>query len=122
MELTKKADYVICMIYYNYLEKLRNGVEADNAILNYPSDLVQESLVPDLSLSEVDFAMGELGDKGLLSCDCRDDLAAYTASLTSQGVLYMENRFGKSGIKILDFVSKTLGIILPLLAHLKLNN
>lgn len=69
--LSKDNDFLICTLYKNYLEKVKNGSSKSDARLFDSSDTIQENLLTDWSKDDVATACWELHSKGLLKCSPR---------------------------------------------------
>ena len=106
IQLSKDADYLICLIYKRYIEIRDNGISKSDAKTIGDSHDVHKNIVPEWSFEDTDDTCRELINKGLL--DNRiyvDDICGYM-SLSDDGIVYMENRF-KNGLKeITDFIAK----------------
>lgn len=104
MELTKDAEKLICVMYKRYLEKRSSGQSKSEA--NYFGDTytIYESFFPHESLDDIDEFVWELKRADFISGDYGDNILS-DISITSNGLIYMENRF-KNGIKdVLTFLS-----------------
>lgn len=66
--LSKDNDFLICTLYKNYLEKVKNGSSKSDARWFDSSDTIQENLLTDWSKDDVATACWELHSKGLLKC------------------------------------------------------
>lgn len=69
--LSKDNDFLICTLYKNYLEKVKNGSSKSDARWFDSSDTIQENLLTDWSKDDVATACWELDSKGLLKCSPR---------------------------------------------------
>lgn len=69
--LSKDNDFLICTLYKNYLEKVKNGSSKSDARWFDSSDTIQENLLTDWSKDDVATACWELHSKGLLKCSPR---------------------------------------------------
>ncbi len=88
IELTREANALITVIYKDYLERRKNGESKSDAMKKFDSERIQRELLPTWLLQDVDATMDELSTNGLVSCFAADDIVAYTAFLTSSGILY----------------------------------
>lgn len=107
MRLTKDADKLICMIYADYKKKRADGMSKEKAKRIGSSKSVQQSIVPKWSFEDVDDTFRELDRAGMLHCFYADNVV-YSASITDECIIKMENRFPDGLASILDFVSKFL--------------
>lgn len=105
IQLSKDNDILICTLYKNFLEKVKNGSSKSEARWLGSSDEIQENLLTSWSKDDVATACWELHSKGLLECTPGDDIA-YTTYLTEDGIIYMENRKLNTINKIIDYISK----------------
>lgn len=103
--LSNDNDFLICVLYKEFIKKRKNGVSKSVARWLGSSDEIQENLMSNWSKEDVATACWELHSKGLLQCSPGDDIA-YTTYLTDEGIIYMENRFSDKIEKILDYISK----------------
>lgn len=113
IELTREANALITVIYKDYLERRKNGESKSDAMKKFDSERIQRELLPTWSLQDVDATMSELSTNGLVNCWNAGGMIAYTASLTSSGILYMEKRFERNLNKVLDYL-KTFRDLIPL--------
>ena len=105
IKLSKDNDFLICTLYKNFLEKVKDGCSKSEARWLGSSDEIQENLLINWSKDDVATACWELHSKGLLECSPGDDIA-YTTYLTDDGIIYMENRKLNTINKIIDYISK----------------
>lgn len=105
IQLSKDNDFLICTLYKNFLEKIKNGYSKSEARWLGSSDEIQENLLTNWSKDDVATACWELDAKGLLKCSPGDNIA-YTIYLTDEGIIYMENRKLNTINKIIDYISK----------------
>ena len=103
--LSNDNDFLICVLYKEFLKKRKNGISKSVARWLGSSDEIQENLMSNWSKEDVATACWELHNKGFLQCSPGDDIA-YTTYLTDEGIIYMENRFSDKIEKILDYISK----------------
>lgn len=107
IQLSKDNDFLICTLYKNFLENVKNGSSKSEARWLGSSDEIQEKLLTNWSKDDVATACWELHSKGLLDCSPGDDIA-YTTYLTNDGIIYMENRFSNKVDKVIDYISKLI--------------
>lgn len=103
VQLTKKADALIGIIYKRYLERTKSG-ESESTSRDFESDFYSKT--SDLySWSEDDFDVRfmELANNRLIKVYIGGEFR-----ITDEGLIYMENRF-KNGIKdVIDLISKLI--------------
>lgn len=105
IKLSKDNDLLICTLYKEFLEKVKNGSSKSNSRWLGSSDEIQEKLLTNWSKDDVATACWELHSNGLLRCSPGDDIA-YSTYLTDDGIIYMENRFANKIEKVIDYISK----------------
>ena len=106
IKLSKDADYLICLIYKNYLEQRNNGVSKSEAKILGDSRNVNENIVPKWSFDDTDDTCRELIKKKFIDNRIYMDNYCGYMNLSDDGIIYMENRF-KNGIKeVASFISQ----------------
>lgn len=103
-QLTRDAQKLLCSMYRQYLEKRSSGSPKTDA--NYFGDthLVHEVFCPSASFEDVDELIWELRRNDYILGDPGDDILS-EISITSSGIVFMENRF-KNGMKdVLSFLA-----------------
>ena len=98
IRLTRDADYMVCSLYKEYLSRVKNGSSKSKAKCFIKSEI--NSLVPKVNSDDVGDLAEELKSKGLLSKDILDNV-----EFTSDGIIYMENRFLNKADKVLEYLS-----------------
>jgi len=88
MALSKHADRLICMLYKQYLERLKYGDPEQDARYAGSTQMIREYLVPDLTLYDIDVALHDLARENLV-LNFKSE-----AGLTDGGIVYMRERFG----------------------------
>jgi len=110
IQLTKDADALICLLYKQYCQNLKDGVPKIQAKMFGSSEDIQKAITPQWTLENIDETCRELSRSGLLHCFYADDMV-YQAWLTDTGIIYMENRF-KDGLKsVLEYLNKIRSIL-----------
>lgn len=106
IQLSRDADYLICLIYKRYLELHDNGICKSDAKSIGDSHDVHQNIVPEWSFEDTDDTCRELINNGLLDNRIYMDNYCGYMNLSDNGIIYMENRF-KNGFKELtDFIAK----------------
>lgn len=103
-QLTRDAQKLLCRMYKQYLERCASGLSKTDA--NYFGDtyLVHKTFCPSVSFEDVDELIWELRRNDYILGDPGDDILS-EVSITSSGIVFMENRF-KNGIKdVLSFLA-----------------
>lgn len=89
--LTKNADTLIKLMYKMYRQRLDNGESQTQAKLFDGHTFIQETIVPEWNLEEVNAALANLSDLGLLNC-LYGDGAVQHCSITVEGISYAEDK------------------------------
>ena len=106
IQLSKDADYLICLIYKHYLELRDNGISKSDAKILGNSQEVNQNIIPEWSLEDTDDTCRELIKNDLLDNRIYMDNYCGYMNLSDNGIVYMENRF-KNGFKeVTDFIAK----------------
>lgn len=105
VQLTKDAEYLICSIYSEYLEKRKNGINKEDAKCVGGSEEIHKTLMQEWPFEDVDETCWELNRAGMLHCVSADNIAYYS-TLTDAAIIYMENRFGSKLDAALDRAGK----------------
>lgn len=109
--LTKDAEKLISLLYDVYLEKRENGKSKACAKQFGGSNLIKEKLLINWSIADIDEICRELNRAGLLNCTYANN-TVYLASLSDEGISYLEKRF-KNGLKdVIQFLA-SIGAVLP---------
>lgn len=98
IQLSKDADYLICLIYKYYLELRDNGIPKSDAKILGDSQNVNQNIIPEWSFEDTDDTCRELIKKKLLDNRIYMDNYCGYMNLSDDGIIYMENRF-KNGLK-----------------------
>ena len=106
IELTSKADALICSLYKKYLERLQSGDTESKARFFGSSEIVRSEIVPSWNFGDVDETCKQLSRADLMTCLCADDIVYSNLKFTDLGVIYMEKRFERNLLKILDYIKK----------------
>lgn len=101
IQLTKKADALIGIIYKCYLERIKSG-ESESTSRDFEFDFYSKtSDLYNWSEDDYDIRLTELSNNRLIKIYIGGEF-----HITNDGIIYMENRF-KNGIKdVIDFISK----------------
>lgn len=106
IQLSKDADYLICLIYKHYLELRDNGISKSDSKVLGDSQKVNQDIIPEWSFEDTDDTCRELINKGLLDNRIYVDNICGSMSLSDNGIVYMERRLGNKISKIIDYISK----------------
>ncbi len=103
--LTKDAEYLLCVLYTQYKKKRENKVNKAKAKEMGSSENIFTTLLSEWTYEDVDETCSELSRNDLLFCDYRDNRVAYTR-LEDSAIFYMENRFKKGVSEVLNFMAQ----------------
>lgn len=112
VELSKSSDYVICILYREYLRRVKRGDSLSLAMYFGDSDSVQKSLLPSWTPENVATVCAWLISKGLMDGICCGDGSFLDLRLTEDGIIYMEGRFSNRLDKLREWL-ETVGTLLP---------
>lgn len=105
IQLSKDADYLICIIYKYYLELHDNGISKAKA-KDFNSIDIIHGLIPEFSLDDIYETCLELSNKGLLNKKKRYIQEKYSRFILSdEGLIYMENRFANKIEKLFSYLN-----------------
>ena len=105
IQLSKDADYLICLIYKYYLELHDNGISKSQARFLGSSESINHNIIPEWSFDDVDDTCRELDRANLLSIMYADNIC-YKIILNDDAIIYMENRFKNGLSDLLDYFQK----------------
>lgn len=96
--LTKSTDKVLCKLYKEYLVHIKNNIPKSTALI-----FSVENINNIFQNQNIDFELSELKSKSLI-----DSWITGEILLTSDAIIYMENRFKNNVTELTDFISKFL--------------
>ena len=102
--LTNEADFLLCCVYKAYLEQRRQDVFRQNAVRFGPPESLQETIVPGWPVEDIEDVMRELNRKSMTVCRWGDNTFSW-GMITTDGIIYMEDRFGRKMDKLLERIS-----------------
>ncbi|SEV81653.1 hypothetical protein [[Clostridium] fimetarium] len=105
--LTKDADKMICILYKEFLSRRKSGLSKSSACEFGSSETVHSTLFNKQSLDDIDETLRELSRADYVSCFFADN-TIYNFSITSDCIIYMENRFKTGLIEVTDFIAKLI--------------
>ena len=103
--LTKDADKLLCILYKDYLIKVKNGLSKSKSSYFGDSNEITTKYLPNCHPEDVAKTCWELHSSGYLTCSSGDDLANHV-TFTPNGIAYMENRFKNNLKEVIDCISK----------------
>lgn len=110
--LTKDAEYMLCVLYKEYIDRIKAGVPKDDAIFFGGAEKLQDPLFPMWPTHDISATARELKESGYLSALFGDN-SLIDSALTKNAVIYMENRFKKNASGLLHTISKLAAIVFP---------
>ena len=85
VRLTKSAEYLLCVLYDSYLQRVKNGESSSRAKSFGGSGQIKDNFIKSWSV----FA----------------DNSVWNCSLSSDGISYMEHRFGDKFDQLMDRIA-----------------
>lgn len=104
-ELTKDSYKLLCVLYKDYLEKIKQGHSKSDSSYFGNSDEISTKYFPDSHPEDISNSCWELYRSKYLSCLAGDDIA-YEVVITSTGIALMENRFKNNIKEITNFITQ----------------
>lgn len=101
--MTKKADKLLCVIYKDYLARIKQGQSISDANRFTTDYFATETSSVSKNIDDIIQLKSELKKADLLKVSVSGN-----ANLTPYGIEYMENRFKNGLVEVLDFLSKFL--------------
>ncbi|NLT98361.1 MAG: hypothetical protein GXW96_09485 [Christensenellaceae bacterium] len=108
--LSRDADALICVLYNSYLQRIKQGEKRSSAVLFGGSESIQ-SEIPNWDTDRIDEACRELDRNNYLTCVYGDDVVV-EAALTSDAIVYMEQRFKRGLDEVLGYIQTIRSILL----------
>lgn len=106
IQLSKDADYLICLIYKHYLELRDNGISKSEAKELGETIDVHSNIIPEWSLPDTKDTCMELINNNLLCNRPYHDDEIGDLKLSDNGIVYMQNRFPNKIKQIINYISK----------------
>lgn len=99
ISIPKEAEYVLTAIYKEFLDKYNSGVPRNKAkVSGHQSEILK--LVPEIPEQDIVGLIDELIKQELVNGTKVSNLYYFT-SLTTTGIVYMENRFSNKSQKLI---------------------
>ena len=102
---------MICVLYAEYRNRIKNGVPKDDAVLFGGAKAIQK-LIPEWPTHDISFTARELREVGFLSTLFAEN-ELNNSALTKDAIIYMENRFQGNVSALLDAIGKLRSIVFP---------
>lgn len=93
VRLTQDAEYLLCELYNAYRMRRKNGETSDRAKQFGGSAAIQAQYIQQWPANDIDEAARELHRNGMVKCGYGDNTVIH-CWLLSDGIVYMEHRFG----------------------------
>lgn len=113
IKLTKDAEYLIKVLYARYLDQRQYGKSKFDSAYFGSSENICNTFFALWSIEDLDSALIELGRSGLVENQYADDTVEHCL-LTTDGIIYMENAFGRkleSVLKYIEPISVVKGLL-----------
>ena len=102
--MTKEADYLLCALYKGYLEKRKAEKFRENAAAFGEAEEVQAEFAQTWPVNDIEDAVRELSRAKLVSCVWANNTFS-EGVLTSEAIIYMENRFDNKLNRLLQRIT-----------------
>lgn len=99
--ITKDTDHVLCEIYAEFLTRRKNGDSKSMAKDFGPSEALQQEFLSYFPVSDIDDALHELRDAGLIKMYIDGSF-----TLLDDAIIYMENRFKNGAKELASFLAQ----------------
>lgn len=110
IKLTKEANYLICILYKEYLERRQCGVPREDAGTFRGSKYIHNEFLSEWQYKDVVAACQELDEVGLLRCYCSDS-NVLRIKFESRGIAYMESSFQRNISSVIDCLTNIKKLI-----------
>lgn len=101
VKLTNEADFLLCGLYKEYLERRKADMFREEAVIFGSAENLQQEIVQDWPIQDIEDVVRELSRAEIVTCLWADN-TFWHASLTTNGIIYMETRFGRKIDKVLS--------------------
>ena len=105
IDLTKDADTLICLIYAEYLNRRKTGVDKRQAKNFANTDNFPVSFKRKFSEDDIKATLPELKRAGMIRLYINSGFV-----LEDSGIIYMEKRFPNGISQVLDWLSKIISV------------
>lgn len=112
MTISNECDALLCILYREYLVRRSHGLSMDQASYFRDDVSIHENFMPLWSPDDVCTLCWRLVEHGLLFAAPGDD-KANDVTLTEEGLIYMQNRFGSRLENVLAWLEKLFSLIVP---------
>ncbi len=113
VQITKDADYLLCVLYSQYKNRLKQGfTKAESRRFENLSE-IQEYVNCKWVLEDTFEICCELSRAGMIYCSFYDNITILNPQLTDNAIIYMENRLSDKTFNLLQHISELKSLILP---------
>lgn len=99
IKLTRESEYILVSMYKEFLDRYNSGITRDKSkLLGHQDNIL--NLVPEIPKQDITGLLAELIEKNVVSGTATSNIF-YFVSLTTNGITYMENRFGNKVEKVI---------------------
>ncbi|NMA65597.1 MAG: hypothetical protein GX957_05060 [Clostridiaceae bacterium] len=111
IELTKDAEYLLCLMYKAYIEKRKSKIIKEDAKYTGSAENIHKELIPEWAEKDVAETCRELNRAGFLKCLYADNTVC-DSHFTDKAIIYMENRFVTGLTSVLEYMAKIKSAVL----------
>lgn len=104
-ELTKESEYILIAMYKEFLDRYKQGVPRDKCKMFGHQDNILE-LVPEIPKQDIYGLLTELSQCKMINVTPGSNIFMFV-SISTDGIIYMENKLGNDISKIVDWLIKT---------------
>lgn len=112
IKLTKDSDYLICVLYSEHKNRLKNGIPISDSKVFKDISEIQNLAKVKWSENDTFEICCQLKRAKLLNAVAYDN-TFYNITLNDNALIYMENRLSDKAFNLLDHISKLKSFFLP---------
>lgn len=109
--LTNEADFLLCNIYKSYLERRKSGMFREDAVVFGDVETVQADCAQTWPTNDIEDGIRELSRADFVACLWADN-TFWNGYLTTNAIVYMENRFENNLDKLLQRITSIKSLLL----------
>lgn len=107
--MTKESEYILTAMYKEFLDSYNNGIPRDKSkIFGHQDNILK--LVPEIPEQDIVGLLTELKSKNIISGTTGSDIFYYV-TLTTDGIIYMENRVGNKIEKVIKSLTNLKSLL-----------
>ncbi|WP_179394946.1 hypothetical protein [Lacticaseibacillus absianus] len=110
--LTNDARYLLLRISSEYQERRVAGKPKRDAVEMGSAEYVRDTVMPEWSLADVEFTMGELVNAGFMDATPGDDTYIWS-HITTAAISWREQKFGNDVRKVLSAIDEVKKLLHP---------